>query len=192
MVCFLYLIKKEVINLLVSNTSERLNYLMETMHIKQIDILNKCEPFCKRYNVKMGRNDISQYVSGKVKPKQDKISILASALGVDEAWLIGYDVPMKKTDNTHNTYSEIGNNLKNIRESRNISTEEMANELGISVEDVFNYENGLKEIPIEYLKMFATYFNVSVDELISFDVDNHRTVFITKRYDIIFCNFIIF
>ena len=56
----------------------------------------------------------------------------------------------------------------------------MSKELSIPIEDIKAYEKGLKEIPIEYLKMFAKYFNVSVDELISFEVDNNRTVFITK------------
>ena len=42
----------------------------------------------------MGRNHICQYVSGKVKPNQEKLSILALALNVNETWLLGYDVPM--------------------------------------------------------------------------------------------------
>lgn len=83
-----------------NNTSERLKYLMEERGLKQIDILNKCIPICDKFGVKMGRNDISQYVSGKVKPKQDKLSILAIALGVSEAWLMGYDVPIAD-DNNH-------------------------------------------------------------------------------------------
>lgn len=81
--------------MLISNTSERLNYLMKSYNLKQIDILNRCLPLCEKYNVKLGRNHISQYVSGKVKPNQEKLSILALALNVDEAWLMGYDVPIK-------------------------------------------------------------------------------------------------
>lgn len=42
----------------------------------------------------MGRNDISQYVSGKVEPSQWKLTILAKALNVSEVWLMGYDVPI--------------------------------------------------------------------------------------------------
>lgn len=91
-----------------SNTSERLKYLMDTFNLKQIDILNKCSPICERYGVKMGRNDISQYVSGKVTPKQDKLSILACALNVNEAWLMGYDVPMARSE-TYNNSNSLGN-----------------------------------------------------------------------------------
>lgn len=79
-----------------SNTSKRLSYLMKKYDLKQVDILNKCEPFCKEYNVKLGRNDLSQYVSGKVEPGQNKLSILGMALNVSEAWLMGYDVPMER------------------------------------------------------------------------------------------------
>ena len=42
----------------------------------------------------MNRSDISQYVSGKVEPSQDKLTILGLALGVDPVWLMGIDVPM--------------------------------------------------------------------------------------------------
>ena len=42
----------------------------------------------------MNRSDISQYVSGKVEPGQDKLTVLGLALGVDPVWLMGIDVPM--------------------------------------------------------------------------------------------------
>lgn len=76
-----------------SSTSQRLKQLMKDENYRQIDILNKCLPYCKKYNVKLGRNDISQYVNGKVEPGQEKLSILGLALNVSEAWLMGYDVP---------------------------------------------------------------------------------------------------
>ena len=75
------------------STSDRLRYLMESRHLRQADILEMIEPFCKRYNVKIPRNALSQYVTGKVLPKQDKLSILSMAFNVSEAWLMGYDVP---------------------------------------------------------------------------------------------------
>lgn len=82
------------------STATRLNYLIQERSLKQIDILNACVPFCKLYDVKMNKSDISQYVSGKVEPNQDKLFILGSALGVSEAWLMGFDVPMERNLNT--------------------------------------------------------------------------------------------
>lgn len=78
------------------NTSIRLKQIMDNRNLKQVDILDMTEPYCVKYNVKMNKSDISQYVSGKVEPNQEKLFILAKALGVNEAWLMGFDVPMKK------------------------------------------------------------------------------------------------
>ena len=61
--------------------------------MKQVDILEACKPYCERYGVQLKKNDLSQYVSGKVEPKQDKLSILGMALNVNEVWLMGYNVP---------------------------------------------------------------------------------------------------
>lgn len=75
-------------------TAERLRQIMSQRGLKQIDILLLAEPYCIKYNVKLNKNDLSQYVNGKVEPKQHKLSILGLALNVNEAWLMGYDVPM--------------------------------------------------------------------------------------------------
>lgn len=41
---------------------------------------------------------VSYYLAGKSKPKTDRLYIIAQALDVSEAWLLGYDVPMARTD----------------------------------------------------------------------------------------------
>lgn len=82
------------------NTSIRLNQLMSSRNLRQVDILELCKPFCLKYNVKLGKNDLSQYVSGKVEPGQKKLTILGMALNVNEAWLMGYDVPMNRNDSS--------------------------------------------------------------------------------------------
>lgn len=73
-------------------TSDRLQQIMSEGNLKQVDILDKVRPYADKYNVKMNKSDISQYVSGKVEPGQKKIYVLSKALGVNEAWLMGYDV----------------------------------------------------------------------------------------------------
>lgn len=79
-----------------SSTAERLQVIMSQRNLRQVDILNLAKPYCERYNVKLGKNDLSQYVSGKVEPGQIKLSILGLALNVSEAWLMGYDAPMER------------------------------------------------------------------------------------------------
>lgn len=77
----------------VTTTSERLKDYMRTHHMKQVDIIEMVKPFCDEFGVKFNKSDLSQYVSGKTEPGQDKLVILAKALKVSEPWLMGYDVP---------------------------------------------------------------------------------------------------
>ena len=81
------------------NTAARLKQIMEERKLKQVDILNLSLPYCKKYDVKMNKSDISQYVSGKNEPGQEKLVVLGMALGVSEAWLMGLDVPKTRKDN---------------------------------------------------------------------------------------------
>lgn len=79
------------------NTSYRLKQIMSQRNLKQVDILNLAAPYCKKYDIKLNKNDLSQYVSGKVEPGQHKLYILGLALKVNEAWLMGFDdVPMER------------------------------------------------------------------------------------------------
>lgn len=79
-----------------TTTSERLKQIMKLRNLRQVDILNLCAPYCKKYNVILNKSGLSQYVSGTVEPGQYKLSILGMALDVSEAWLMGYDVPMER------------------------------------------------------------------------------------------------
>lgn len=78
------------------NTSTRLKQIMEERNLRQVDLLEMVKPFCEKYNVKINKSDISQYLSGKVKPGQEKLSMLGMALNINETWLMGYDVPKEK------------------------------------------------------------------------------------------------
>lgn len=77
-------------------TAQRLRDIMEQRQLKQTDIIRMAEPYCAKYRIKLGKSDMSQFVSGKVEPGQWKLSILAMALNVSEAWLMGLDVPMER------------------------------------------------------------------------------------------------
>lgn len=81
-------------------TTDRLNQIMRERGLRQVDIVNLAKPYCEKYKVKIGRNDISQYVKGKAVPRQNKIFVLSLALNVNESWLMGYDVaPERKSSN---------------------------------------------------------------------------------------------
>lgn len=77
-------------------TSTRLQRILSERGLKQVDVLERAVPYCKEYGIKLNKSDLSQYVSGKVEPGQDKLTVLGLALNVSEAWLMGFDVPMER------------------------------------------------------------------------------------------------
>ena len=68
---------------------DRLRFAMDKNRLKAADLCRLTET---------PKSTMSQYLSGKREAKADKIFILAKALGVSEAWLLGYDVPMERTE----------------------------------------------------------------------------------------------
>ena len=44
----------------------------------------------------IGKSAMSQYVNGRLVPRQDRTYLIALALNVSEAWLMGFDVPMER------------------------------------------------------------------------------------------------
>lgn len=67
--------------------SQRLNYILKTKNMKQVDLVEKTG---------INKSKISSYLSGRYMPKQDGIYKIAKALNVSEAWLMGLDVPMER------------------------------------------------------------------------------------------------
>lgn len=72
--------------------STRLNDAMALCELKQIDFVHAAEKF----NIKLGKSHMSQYVSGKTVPRADIAHFLAAYLRVNEDWLMGKDVPMEE------------------------------------------------------------------------------------------------
>lgn len=87
----------------ISTFNERLQEVLDIKSMKVADLVRAAQPYCEKYNVKLNKSDISQYKNGKkngksIEPKQHKIFVMALALNVSEAWLMGYDVPMNRKD----------------------------------------------------------------------------------------------
>lgn len=74
-------------NELVDNFSNRLNAAIRIRNIKPIELSEKTG---------IDKSKISSYMSGRYKAKQDGVYLLAQALNVNEAWLMGLDVPMER------------------------------------------------------------------------------------------------
>ena len=74
-------------NELVDTFANRLNKAILLRNIKPIELSEKTG---------IDKSKISSYMSGRYKAKQDGVYLLARALNVNEAWLMGLDVPMDR------------------------------------------------------------------------------------------------
>lgn len=80
---------KEVPVLDKVDIKDRIRKALEIREITQSEL-------AERANIDKGQ--LSSYISGKYKPRQNNIDALATALNVNEAWLMGFDVPMERDD----------------------------------------------------------------------------------------------
>lgn len=71
-----------------ATVAERLREALNVRGKKQADLVRETG---------LDRGSISSYLSGKYEPKQKAIYKMARVLDVNEAWLMGYDVPMDRT-----------------------------------------------------------------------------------------------
>lgn len=69
----------------ISGFSTRLKEAMSSKHLKQVEL-------CEKTGI--GKSSMSHYINGTHSPTTDRVYLLAKALGVNEAWLLGYDAPM--------------------------------------------------------------------------------------------------
>jgi len=68
-----------------SNSSQRLQEMMDKMNLKQSDIVSRTG---------ITKSALSNYLHGTREPRQDQISKIADPYNINPSWLMGYDVPM--------------------------------------------------------------------------------------------------
>lgn len=73
----------------MSTTSQRIQEGLELREMKQADLAEKTG---------ISKGALSSYISGRYTPKQNNIYLIAKALNVNEAWLMGADVPMERDE----------------------------------------------------------------------------------------------
>ena len=134
-------------------TSDRLKQIMDERGLRQRDILEKCKPFCDSFGVKMSRADLSQWISGKSKPRQNKLTILSMALGVSETWLMGYDVDPDVTTARATGLDEMikamGYTVEIEAKTVRIPTSQLHNQLPEEVEAELNRMNAFVSKAVE-------------------------------------------
>ena len=67
--------------------AERLKEAMSNKGMKQVDLLR----LAAAQEIKLGKSQVSQYVSGKAVPRENIGTFLADVLDVDMEWLYGKD-----------------------------------------------------------------------------------------------------
>lgn len=65
----------------------RMKQALQMRNMKQVELSEKTG---------IDKGQISSYISGKYKPKQENLTLMAVALNVSEYWLMGLDVPMER------------------------------------------------------------------------------------------------
>ena len=88
-------------------TSKRIQKAMELRGLKQTDLVEKTG---------ISKGALSSYISGRYIPKQNNTFLIAKALNVNEAWLMGADVPMERDnyeDQNVLTYYPMPKNFSN-------------------------------------------------------------------------------
>lgn len=74
---------------------------------------------------KINRSTISEWLSGKYEPKQDSIYIISKSLGINPAWLSGFDASKMAPNND----SEISSKYNKLTDTNKIKLNNYADEL---------------------------------------------------------------
>lgn len=111
----------------------RLNKAILIRNIKPVELSKKTG---------ISKSSLSEYIKGTHEPKRTTIYILAEALNVSPAWLLGFDIPMEKQS------EELENKLvklNNYMEENNINSIKL-----IPIFDNINLNDNWKKHPTGY------------------------------------------
>lgn len=94
--------------MIIDTFSNRLNTAMKLRNMRQVDLVKKTklimEELIKDYKGDgIDKTLLNKYINGVAKAKSDNIYILAKALDVNEAWLMGYDTTMDRIPDNQRT-----------------------------------------------------------------------------------------
>lgn len=138
--------------------ANRLKKALDYNNMRPIDLANK---------TKISKAQICNYLKGTYKAKQDKLYIIAKALDVSEAWLMGYDVDMDRewfTDNKEDLTNITIDNARYIETTTKTVKIPILGKVpaGVpieAIEDIIGYE----EIPASMLRDGNNYFSLKID-----------------------------
>lgn len=106
--------------------------------------------------VDIAKNTLSRYESGKREPKLETWQQLADYFDVSVPYLQGFEM-------------QTPNRLKELRQKKHLTLDDIETKTGIKRGTYSNYENGNTEPKLEVWQELAHFFNVSVPYLQGFD-----------------------
>ena len=135
--------------------AERLKMALNNQAMKKAELANI---------IGVDRSYITNYISEKYMPNSATLSKIALALGVTEAWLVGYDVPVKQCPSAEiSSIKPMKDILKQLRISRGYSQKELGAILGETASAIDMYEIGERcpnnEMLQKYIKLFGVDYN---------------------------------
>ena len=131
---------------LISDFAERLRIALDFRNMKATELSALTG---------IHKSTISQYLSKEYEPKRDRLELFAKTLNVNEAWLIGYDVPMEISSSSNDSLiEEYELNPEELKEYENIkmtTSTLMFNGRPASENDKIELERILKEFFVKAL-----------------------------------------
>ena len=131
---------------LISDFAERLRIALDFRNMKATELSALTG---------INKSTISQYLSKEYEPKRDRLELFAKTLNVNEAWLIGYDVPMEisslSNDSLIEEYELSPEELKEYENIKMTTSTLMFNGRPASESDKIELERILKEFFVKAL-----------------------------------------
>lgn len=155
--------------MLSENFTIRLNKAIKEQNLRQVDLIKKTKEVMKKY-IKDYNGDgidktlLNKYIKGVAIAKQDNIFILAKALNVSEAWLMGYDTA------SENQWININENSLNIDNASCITSNDSTIKIpilgkvpaGVPIEAIENII-GYEDISLKLTKGGNQFFALKID-----------------------------
>lgn len=132
----------------MESTADRIKKAMDLRNMRQADLVEK---------TKISKGALSSYISGRYTPKQNNIYLIAKALDVNEAWLMGYDVPMERNSDYENRITVKKDILTNINIKK---FDEIDNSIS---DDILRIVNGAKKLSPDKQKLIIELINSIAD-----------------------------